>query len=81
MGLHSRLQKHNDVGAEPKTQDLTIGADGVTISGNTFTDNNVGIGIDANETGDDTSVAHISGVANIQIVNNNFDGNDHLRCV
>ena len=75
-GIAFAASKHNDVGAEPNTQDLGVDVDGVIISGNTFTDNNVGVGIDADRTGDDDSVATINGVANIQIVNNNFDGND-----
>ena len=67
----------------PQAQDLTVGAGGVSITGgNTFTTNSqVGVLIDADKTktcGSCTptdATAHITGVANILINNNDFSGN------
>jgi hypothetical protein len=67
----------------PQAQDLTVGAGGVTISGNTFTNNNgTGVKIDADTAGPNCggcipadATAHIYGVSNVTIKNNNFSGN------
>lgn len=62
----------------PQAQDLTVGAGGVVISGSTFTNNSkVGVLIDENKAPSDNAeaIAHILGVDNISIENNNFEGN------
>ena len=58
----------------PYAQDLTVGAGGVVISGNVFENNGIGVQIDENKTSDEQT-AHIYGVENIAINNNNFEGN------
>jgi len=71
--------KHSDHG-NPQAQDLTVGtgSPGVSITGNTFTNNSeFGVLIDANAAAPDdgAQIAHITGVANILINNNDFSGN------
>ncbi len=61
---------------EPQAQDLAVGAAGVTISGNTFTSNGIGVAIDEDEVSDDPGqTAQITGIDNIVITQNNFVGN------
>lgn len=62
---------------EPQAQNLTVSSPGVTISGNDFTNNTVGVKIDADTPapGDASQVAHILGVENIHINWNNIVGN------
>jgi hypothetical protein len=63
---------------EPQAQNLTVGAVGVTISGNTFTNNNgQAVKVDADKPAPDDAgqIAHIYGAGNIHINNNNFNGN------